>query len=108
MGDFYDDTMQGLLEAIEIERGNISLTERKDMPAPTYYVAESDKRLLEYLVEIRKSESISQAELAKMTGNTQQAISRMEKNTHSPSLKLFSKVVDALGYNICLVKRAEA
>ncbi len=53
MSKFFDDTMQGLLQAIEIEKGNIPLTERKGMPAPTL--------------------------LAKMTGNTQQAISRLEK-----------------------------
>lgn len=44
--------MQGLLEAVEIEKGNIPLTERKNMPAPTFYVADNDKKL----IDIRKSE----------------------------------------------------
>ena len=38
MSKFFDDTMQGLLQAIEIEKGNIPLTERSGMPAQTFYV----------------------------------------------------------------------
>lgn len=79
MSKFFDDAMQGLLEAVEIEKGNIPLTEREGMPAPTYYISDSDKELVDKLIEIRKKENISQSELAKMTGNTQQAISRLEK-----------------------------
>ena len=42
MSDFFDETMQGLLEATEIAKGNISLVKRNDMPAPTLYVADND------------------------------------------------------------------
>ena len=35
MSKFFDDTMQDLLEAVEIEKWNIPLTEREGMPAPT-------------------------------------------------------------------------
>ena len=31
MSKFFDDTMQGLLEAVEIEKRNIPLTEREGM-----------------------------------------------------------------------------
>lgn len=34
MSKFFEDTMQGLLEAIEIEKGNVPLTKRESMPAP--------------------------------------------------------------------------
>lgn len=105
MSKFFDDTMQGLLEAIEIEKGSIPLTERKEMMAPTFYVLESDTELINQLVDIRKNENISQAELAKMIGSKQQAISRLEKNEHSPSLKLFYSMVNALGYEIQIVKK---
>lgn len=55
MSKFFEETMQGLLEAIEIEKGNIPLTEREGMPAKTFYVADiidlethlSDGRLTE-------------------------------------------------------------
>ena len=105
MSKFYEDTMQGLLEAIEIDKGDVSLTERKGMPALTYYVAEDDQELIDKLIEIRKKENISQTELAEMTGNSQQVISRFEKKTHSPSMKMLSSVVRALGYEILLVKK---
>lgn len=105
MSKFFDDTMQGLMEAIEIERGSIPLTERKDMSASTFYVSESDTELIDRLVKIRKKENISQSELAKMVGSKQQAISRLEKNEHSPSLKLFYSIVNALGYELQIVKK---
>lgn len=105
MSKFFDDTMQGLLEAIEIEKGSIPLTERKGMPAPTFYVSDSDTELIDRLVEIRKKENVSQSELAKMVGTKQQAISRLEKNEHSPSLKLFYSMVNALGYELQIVKK---
>lgn len=105
MSKFFDDTMQGLLEAIEIEKGSVPLTERKDMAATTFYVSDSDTELINCLVEIRKNENISQSELAKMIGSKQQAISRVEKNEHSPSLKLFYSMVNALGYEIQIVKK---
>lgn len=47
MSKFYEDTMQGLLEAVEIERRKVPLTERENMPAKTYYVADSDKKTSE-------------------------------------------------------------
>lgn len=37
---FFTDTMQGLLEAVEIEKGNISLVKKENMPAPTFIADE--------------------------------------------------------------------
>ncbi|MCM1288739.1 MAG: helix-turn-helix domain-containing protein [Clostridium sp.] len=105
MDNFFDDTMQGLLEAVEIEKGSIPLTERKEMPASTFYVSDNDTELINRLVEIRKNENVSQSELARMVGSKQQAISRLEKNEHSPSLKLFYSMVNALGYELQIVKK---
>ena len=47
---FFDETMQGLLEAAEIAKGNITLTEWENMPAPTFYVADN----VDKIVEIRR------------------------------------------------------
>lgn len=105
MSKFFDDTMQGLLQAIEIEKGNIPLTEHNEMPTPTFYVSSNDKELVDKLIEIRKQENISQSELAKMTGNTQQAISRLEKKNHSPSLQTFCNILDALGYGLSIERK---
>ena len=38
MSNFFDETMQGLLEAAEITKGNITLTEWENMPAERCYV----------------------------------------------------------------------
>lgn len=102
---FYEDMERALTQAIEIEKGNIPVTKREGMPAPTYYVAEDDKELIDKIIEIRKKENISQSELAKMTGSSQQAISRFEQKTHNASMNLFSNIIKALGYEVQLVKR---
>ncbi len=106
MSTFFEDTMQGLLEAVEIQKGNLPLTAREGMPYPTYYVAETDSELIDRIIQIRKNENISQAELAERTGNTQQAISRFEQKTHSSSVKLLTSIINALGYEVQLVKKA--
>lgn len=41
MSNFFEETMQGLLETAEIAKGNITLTEWENMPAPTFYVADN-------------------------------------------------------------------
>ena len=41
MSKFFDDTMQGLLEAVAIDKGEIPLVEKEDMPAPTLCVQRS-------------------------------------------------------------------
>jgi DNA-binding XRE family transcriptional regulator len=102
---FYEDMEKSLLEAIEIEKGNLPVKERKGMPASTYYVANEDEKLIDELVEIRKKENVSQTYLAEKTGSSQQAISRLEKKMHNPSLKLFCSIVNALGYDVKLVKQ---
>ncbi len=104
MSTFFDDTMQGLLEALEIKNGNIPIVEKKDMPAPTFIVADMEKKLIDEMIEIRKEQNMSQGQLAEITGNKQQAISRLEKKENSPSLKFFVNVINALGYELQLVK----
>lgn len=94
------------MEAVDIKNGYLPLSERESMPAPTFYVADDDEEMIDRIVEIRKKENISQAELAKMTGNTQQAISRFEQHTHSSSMKMFSSIINALGYEVQFVKKA--
>lgn len=101
---FYEDMEKSLLEAIEMEKGNIPLTQRENMPAPTFIASDKEKELIDELVTLRKEQNISQNQLAELTGNKQQAISRIEKKEHSPSLKLFYSMVHALGYDLKIVK----
>lgn len=105
MGKFFDETMQGLLEAVVIDKSDIPLKEKGNMPVPTFVVADKEKELIDELVQLRKEQKISQSQLAQFTGNKQQAVSRIENKEHSPSLKLFYSMVYALGYDLKIVKR---
>lgn len=104
MNQFFDETMQGLIEAVAIDKGEIPLIKKENMPAPTFIASDMEKRLIDEIVKIRKEQNISQSKLAELTGNKQQAISRTENKEHSPSLKLFYSMVNALGYDIKLIK----
>jgi len=54
MSKFFEDTMQGLLEAVAIDKGEIPLVEKNDMPAATFVAADMEKKLIDDLVKIRK------------------------------------------------------
>lgn len=105
MSKFFDDTMQGLLEAVAINQKQIPVKKIDSLPATTFRAEDIEKTLIDNVVELRKDSKISQKELAALTNSKQQAISRFEKKTHSPSLILFVKIIDALGYKMELVKK---
>lgn len=105
MSKFFDDTMQGLLEAVAIDKGLVPMKEVSGMSASTFRAENIENNLIDSVVTLRKESKISQAKLAEMTGNNQQAISRFEKKIHSPSLVLFVKIIDALGYEMKIVKK---
>lgn len=105
MSNFFNDTMQGLLEAVTIDKSGIPLKELSGMPAPTFVASDKEKELIDKLIAIRKEQHISQSQLAVLTGSKQQAISRTEKKEHSPSLKQFCDIVHALGYDLQIVKQ---
>ena len=105
MESFFEDTMQGLLEAVEIEKGNVPLIEKGDMPAPTFVIYDREKELINQMINLRKEQNITPQQLAKLTGNKQQAISRIEKNENSPSLQTFCNILSALGYGLVIEKK---
>jgi len=105
MSKFFDDTMQGLLEAVAIDKGKIPVHEVGGLPATTLRAENIESNLIDDVVKLRKESNISQKELAKLTESKQQSISRFEKKTHSPSLVLFVKIIDALGYKMEIVKK---
>lgn len=105
MSKFFDETLQGLLEAVAIEKGEIPLTLKENMSAPTFYVAEKDILLIEEMVSIRKELRISQNKLAELSGNRQQVISRIERKENAPSLKMFCNLLNALGYELQIVEK---
>lgn len=62
-------------------------------------------RLIGEMIRLRKAEKITQEQLAYMVGSKQQVISRIEKRENSPSLKNFCNMLNALGYELQIVKR---
>ena len=60
-----------------------------------------------FRVSTKSKPSIAGMEISVMisSGSWQQAISRAENNMHSPSLRLFCNMVNALGYEIEIVKK---
>lgn len=65
----------------------------------------TEYKLLADLVRLRKEKNVTQGELAKVTGNKQQVISRIEKRENSPTLKTFCGLLNTLGYDLQIVKR---
>ncbi|MCD7715943.1 MAG: hypothetical protein LUI39_05790 [Lachnospiraceae bacterium] len=62
----YESLEQSLQEAIAIKNGEVPLTKRDNMPADTYYVDESERKVLEEIVRLRREKNISQECLTKM------------------------------------------
>ena len=62
-------------------------------------------RLIGEMISLRKKEKITQRQLANRIGNKQQVISRIEQKESSPSLGLFCNIIDALGYELKIVKK---
>ena len=65
----------------------------------------AEYKLIGEMISLRKQENITQKELAALTGNKQQVISRIERKESIPTLKAFSHILDALGYELQIVKK---
>jgi ribosome-binding protein aMBF1 (putative translation factor) len=70
--------------------------------------SQEEYRLIGEMISLRKQENITQKELAMMTGNKQQVISRIERKENSPSVRTFSNILKALGYELQIVKKGNA
>lgn len=68
----------------------------------------TEYKLLAELVQLRKAQKMTQEELATITGNKQQVISRIEKRENSPTLKTFCGLLNTLGYDLQIVKRRKS
>lgn len=65
----------------------------------------AEYKLIGEMISLRKQENITQKELAKLTGNKQQVISRIERKQSVPTIRAFSHILDALGYELQIVKK---
>lgn len=63
-------------------------------------------RLIGEMISLRKSERITQKELANLTGNKQQMISRIENKENMPTLRTFCNLLNAIGYELKIVKKS--
>ena len=65
----------------------------------------AEYKLIGEMISLRKQKKITQKELAVLTGNKQQVISRIERKESIPTLRAFSRILDALGYELKIVKK---
>lgn len=75
--------------------------------AKSWDESRTEYKLLAELVQLRKEQKMTQEELAKITGNKQQVISRIEKRENSPTLKTFCGLLHTLGYDLQIIKRGK-
>ena len=83
--------------------------ENKRQNDPEFRKAWDDSRaeykLIGEMISLRKKEKITQKELARITGNSQQVISRIETMQNVPTLKVFNNILNALGYELRIEKK---
>lgn len=85
---------------------NEEIAQRKD-ESPSFARTWFEHNLVNEMVSLRKDKKIPQTELAKITESRQQIISRIERKESSPTLGLFCILLDALGYEIKIVKKSD-
>ena len=72
-----------------------------------YVISDTEFDLICKYIKLRNESNVSQAELAKRVGIARSTIARMERNLHSISLSTFTKLLDALGYELEILKKEE-
>ena len=82
----------------ELRKNDPSFKEAWDSSRMEYHI-------LGELIRSRKAKGMSQRELAKLTGFRQQAISRIEKKEHSPTLKSVCAIANALDMELRFVPK---
>ena len=68
-------------------------------------ISDEEFDLICQYIKLRNESNMSQSELAKRVGIARSTIARMERNLHSISLSTFTKLLDALGYKLDIVKK---
>ena len=70
-----------------------------------YEYAQLEYEVLKQLVKMRNEMGLSQSDVARKSGLTQQMVSRIETVGNSPTLRNFIKYVDSLGLEIKIEKK---
>lgn len=94
---------------VDVNIDKVIETKRKNEPEfkKAWDDSREEYRLIGEMVSLRKAEKVTQGELAELTGSKQQVISRIEKKENSPSLRSFCNILNALGYELQIVKRGK-
>lgn len=90
-------------EKVEIDKRLINDNELKK----AYDDAQHEYEIVKQLVKMRNEMGLSQNDVAKKSGLTQQMVSRIETIDNSPTLKNFIKYVDSVGLEIKFVKKTD-
>ena len=82
-------------------------TEKRNSPQfrKAWEESREEYRLITEMISLRKKEKMTQSSLAEITGNKQQVISRIEKRENKPSLRIFCNLLNAMGYELQIVKK---
>ena len=89
---------------VDVEK--IVKKERKDQQFDLEYKKiRQEYILIAKLIEARKEKNITQKELAKATGVSQQAISRLELEKHIPKMDTFIKILDGLDLELTIAEK---
>lgn len=65
----------------------------------------SEYELIGQMISLRKQNKITQSELAMLIDVKQQVISRIERKESNTTLRMFTRILDALGYELQIVKK---
>ena len=52
--NIFENLKKGLLEAIEIDKNQVTLVQRPNTPAPTFYAKDHEKILIDKCISIKK------------------------------------------------------
>lgn len=68
-----------------------------------YDAMEDEFRLIEMMIDARREQNMTQAQLAKKLGMQQAAIARLEAGTSNPTYKTLARVAKALDKKIAFI-----
>ena len=67
---------------------------------------QNEREILRNVTRLRNQLQFTQKRLAELSGSTQQEISRLEKQEHSPTLATICRVINSMGYELKVEKKA--
>lgn len=65
----------------------------------------AEYKLIGEMIALRKEENVTQKDLARLSGKTQQIISKIERKETIPTITAFNNLLNALGYELKIVKK---